>query len=69
MFLFEFDCVYCVVLCCVVFVFDKLEFFGLDKVVGEVCFNLSGVNCCCIFYDRDNVGFSGCVIYICYGVG
>ncbi|MHA7772780.1 hypothetical protein [Roseibium sp. M-1] len=63
------DCSSCAALCCVVFAFDKSESFGIDKGAGEVCPNLGNSGKCNIFGKREELGFSGCVAYDCYGAG
>lgn len=63
-----FDCVNCVVFCCVSFVLDKGLMFVIDKDVGMFCLNLNGYKCG-IYFDLKDCGFKGCILYECVGVG
>lgn len=63
------DCARCAALCCIVFAFDRSEWFGLSKPAGVPCANLDAGHSCTIHGHLAEHGFKGCVSYDCYGAG
>ena len=63
------DCSNCAALCCVAPSFDTSEDFAIDKAAGAHCPHETVEHRCAIHAEREALGFSGCVIYECYGAG
>jgi hypothetical protein len=63
------DCERCAALCCTATSFDKSEDFAIDKAAGVTCPHVTDDHRCAIHADRVKRGFSGCLIYDCYGAG
>jgi Pentapeptide repeats (8 copies) len=66
----EADCARCAALCCVAPAFARSSEFAIDKPAGTPCRNLSGSTFACTIHDRlVPSGFSGCVVFDCFGAG
>jgi len=63
------DCGSCAALCCVATSFEASEDFACDKPAGARCPNLASDNRCSIHGELTERGFSGCVVFDCYGAG
>ncbi len=63
------NCVQCAGLCCVAPGFAASADFAIDKPAGRPCPNLDPVFRCGIHDRLRERGFSGCVVYDCFGAG
>ncbi|PQA86679.1 hypothetical protein [Hyphococcus luteus] len=63
------DCTRCAALCCMAPAFDKSESFAIDKPASTPCPKLSSSGACTIHEKREELGFSGCIVYECLGAG
>ena len=63
------DCEGCVGLCCVALPFTASSDFAVGKAAGEPCRNLTQDHRCGIHDRLRESGFSGCVVFDCYGAG
>jgi hypothetical protein len=63
------DCARCAALCCVAPAFDRSAEFAYDKPADTPCRHLAGDDRCAIHAGREGAGFSGCVLFDCYGAG
>jgi uncharacterized protein YjbI with pentapeptide repeats len=63
------DCDRCVGLCCVAPAFSASADFAIDKPAGAPCPNLRPDFRCGIHDRLRREGFSGCVVYDCFGAG
>jgi hypothetical protein len=63
------DCARCVGLCCVAPAFAASADFALDKPAGDPCPNLEDDDRCAIHARLRESGFSGCVVFDCFGAG
>lgn len=63
------DCERCCGLCCVAPAFYASADFAIDKGAGEACPNLTQEFRCAIHDSLRAEGFSGCVVYDCFGAG
>jgi hypothetical protein len=63
------DCASCAAVCCIATAFEASEDFAFDKRAGVGCRHLTPDCRCAIHTDRVERGFSGCVVYECYGAG
>jgi hypothetical protein len=65
----EADCSACVGLCCVAPAFAASADFAFDKPAGDPCPNLRDDDRCRIHDRLRASGFSGCVVFDCFGAG
>ncbi len=63
------DCDSCFGLCCVAPAFSVSADFAIDKPAGKACPNLQADFRCGIHNRLRQQGFSGCVVYDCFGAG
>jgi uncharacterized protein YjbI with pentapeptide repeats len=63
------DCGSCFGLCCVALPFAASADFAIDKDTGQPCHNLQADFRCGIHSRLRPKGFSGCVVYDCFGAG
>lgn len=63
------DCERCLGLCCVAPAFSASADFAIDKEAGQPCPNLQSDTRCGIHDQLRQDGFSGCVVYDCFGAG
>ena len=63
------DCSRCAGLCCVAPAFAKSSDFAIDKPAGRACPNLRDDFGCAIHDQLRERGFSGCVVFDCFGAG
>ncbi len=63
------DCDRCCGLCCVAPAFYATADFAIEKAAGEPCPNLTTEFRCAIHDRLRGEGFSGCVVYDCFGAG
>ncbi len=63
------DCQACSGLCCVAPGFSESEEFAVDKASGDPCRHLTEGFRCAIHDRLSDHGFSGCVVYDCFGAG
>jgi hypothetical protein len=63
------DCSRCAGLCCVAPAFAKSSDFAIDKPAGRPCPHLSDDFGCGIHDRLRDRGFSGCVVFDCFGAG
>ncbi len=66
---FKPDCASCSALCCVAPAFDVEQGFAYNKEAHIPCVNLQEDFRCGVHKELASCGFSGCVIYDCYGAG
>lgn len=62
-------CEACSALCCVTHPFDAQQGFGYDKPAHTPCQHLREDFACSIHAQLPERGFTGCVLYTCYGAG
>lgn len=63
------DCASCFGLCCVALPFAASSDFAVDKPAGQPCGNLLADFGCAIHAGLRERGFSGCVVFDCFGAG
>lgn len=63
------DCTRCAALCCVALALTPAQGFAIEKPNGKACPNLTNNNQCCIYDQRQNHGFQGCIKFDCLGAG
>jgi pentapeptide repeat protein len=63
------DCSRCAGLCCVAPAFAKSSDFAINKPAGRACPNLADEFRCRIHDHLRERGFSGCVVFECFGAG
>lgn len=63
------DCTSCFGLCCVALPFAASADFAVDKAAGRPCGNLGADVRCDIHARLRQRGFSGCVVFDCFGAG
>ncbi|GHE33643.1 hypothetical protein GCM10017673_40530 [Streptosporangium violaceochromogenes] len=63
------DCANCFGLCCVALPFAASAGFAVDKAGGQPCANLQADFRCGIHAHLRERGFSGCVVFDCFGAG
>jgi uncharacterized protein YjbI with pentapeptide repeats len=63
------DCARCAGLCCVAPAFARSADFAIDKPAGRPCPNLGDDFRCGIHERLPERGFSGCVVFDCFGAG
>ncbi len=63
------DCSRCVGLCCVAPAFTASADFAIDKPAGQACPNLLADSRCGIHAELRPRGFTGCVVFDCFGAG
>jgi hypothetical protein len=63
------DCGSCAAVCCVATSFERSDEFACDKPAGVRCEHLTHGDRCSIHAEREELGFSGCILYECYGAG
>lgn len=63
------DCSRCAAVCCVGPAFAKSSDFAIDKPAGQPCRNLGDDFRCTIHAELPRRGFSGCVVFDCFGAG
>lgn len=63
------DCDRCAALCCIAYAAEKSPGFAASKQAGELCPKLDSSGLCTIYDRREKEGFSGCMVYDCFGAG
>jgi hypothetical protein len=66
---FRSDCSQCCGLCCVVPAFFSFQGFGADKPAHTPCSHLDSHGLCGIHRLRNEMGYTACAGYDCYGAG
>ena len=63
------DCARCAALCCMAPAFYRSDSFGFDKDADTPCPHLDEAHHCAIHAEREDAGFSGCIVFDCLGAG